>query len=182
MKLAAIEQSMSEYGEYLREFREMHDMPEELFQTPDHFAVKTTGIADLHETIAAFDWDGAPPHQVHYDQVDGRTLAAVHLGHPTLVGGFEFEWLEVMEPRPGVAVAEPFVEHTEFYFPDLSLAESMLRMKGMGEFTRQANDAHATLVLPVGDGREIKINNRPLADIVATNREGSSPLQLVGGE
>jgi hypothetical protein len=76
-----------------------------------------------------------------------------------------------MQPRPGKELAEGFVEHTEFFFPNLSEAERVLTQRGVN-FIRQKNPGHEWVNVIIDDsGREIKFNDKPLAAVVATEHE-----------
>ena len=86
-----------------------------------------------------------------------------------------------MEPKPE-NVGRDIVggEHMEFFYPDFAAAQAFLQTQATERDQEVSHEldlsssVHQTLVLPFGDGYEIKLNNRTLADII--------PEELASGE
>jgi predicted metalloenzyme YecM len=139
---------------------------------PDHVAVKCADARHFETTAQAW----LPrARQASYVELNGRRLASFELAEPIVVGELgSVMWLEVMEPRPE-RVGNDFVglEHSEFLFPDFVAAEQVLRAKAV-PYEPQSNPNHSWLNIALNaEGQELKLNNRLLAETVASEeREG----------
>ena len=176
MRLAQLNDSLNEYGNVFQDFVSGHQIPVEWFKDPDHFAIKCANLFDyldtcdtLIEEVEGGVWELA---------VDQRRLASAQLAGSVALGGNKFEWVEVMQPKPGKELKVGFVEHTEFYFPDFYTVESVLKQRGL-EFQRQMNQGHSWVNVTIDDmGREIKFNDKPLAAVVVWERENGLLHQI----
>lgn len=170
MKLVQLEQELQLYQEAFESFIHGYRLPEDFFKQPDHFAIKCADELDYLETCqevaaqvgAAGIWELS---------INNRLLGSAQLAGRTSLAGFDFGWVEIMQPRPGKETDTGFVEHTEFYFPDFFAAEHVLRQRGI-DYSHEENPGHAWLNIVIDNkGREIKLNNKPLAEVVIWERE-----------
>jgi predicted metalloenzyme YecM len=169
MKLASLQAEMDVYDSTFHRFVSLHQLPAEWFLEPDHVAVKCADKDDYTDTISSYE--------AHTDEegiwelsLDGRLLASAGLARPVTLAGHAFSWIEIMQPRPGKETAKGFVEHTEFYYPDFDSASTVLQERGIG-YEIQRNDGHGWINIPIdGSGREIKLNDKALADVVIWER------------
>lgn len=170
MKITEIRDTLGAYDSTYARFVEQHKLPpQSWFSNPDHFAIKCADFNDYTETIETvqreFDVEG-----MWQLKMDDRMLASTHLMGKVTVSGAEFSWIEVMQPRPGKESEHGFVEHTEFVHPDFNVIKSSLQKCGV-EFTLQQNSGHKWInVVMDEDGREIKFNDKSLADVVVEER------------
>lgn len=179
MKLAHLQEEMQKYHEAFTAFANGYKLPQHLFKTPDHFAIKCADELDYLETCAELA-DEVDDGSLWELSLDERLLASAQLAETVSLGGFGFSWIEIMQPRPGKETEVGFVEHTEFYFPDFFAAEEILKQRGI-EYSQQENPGHAWLNIVIDDnGREIKLNDKVLADVVSLERE-QGLLRRVGG-
>lgn len=180
MKVSQIDTELQQYDEAFRAFAEGYQLPGELFVRPDHFAIKCADELDYLETCQAFAED-VDEGGIWELQSNGRLLASARLSGRVALGGYEFSWIEIMQPRPGSETERGFVEHTEFFFPDFFRAEEILKQKGI-EYEPQDNPGHDWLNIVIdGAGREIKLNNKALADVVVWEREEGLLRQVSRG-
>lgn len=165
MKTATLQKELEKYEMSFTAFVDEHSLPAEWFAHPDHFAVK---CADRDDYIATYRLlsNVADKEGIWAVDMDGRSLASAKLASRFLLGGFSFEWVEIMQPRPGKETASGYVEHTEFVVPDFTAVEKVLQERGI-PFEHQANPGHAWINVVIDDDmREIKFNNLPLEKVV----------------
>lgn len=180
MRGETIGEELLKYEEAFGGFVHGYGLPKELFVAPDHLAIKCadeldylTTCDDLRSVVTSDGFWEFPE--------GGRLLASAELDSGASLCGFTFNWLEVMQPRPGKETDAGFVEHTEFYTPDLFAVAERLKKHGV-EFTAQKNPGHSWLNVVIDEvGREIKFNDKPLAEVVAAEKK-PGPLGIVGDE
>ena len=169
MKQSLLNQELHLYGELLQTFVDTHQLPAEWFEAPDHFAIKCANFADYTETCQMMQ-PRADSEGLWEIQLDGRRLGSARLASSVLLAGHRFEWVEVMQPRPTKETSNAFVEHTEFFFPDFESVLKTLSAKGIAA-TIQKNPGHAWVNIVIdNNGRELKINDRPLRDVVVIEK------------
>jgi len=169
MKLVDIEKDLDVYGESMKRYMDAFQLPKSWLRNPDHFAIKCADELDYLETCQSLEKE-VSKEGLWEISLDDRLLASAKLGGKVALGGFNFEWIEIMQPRPGKETKEGFVEHTEFFFPDLYEVLRVLEQCG-ADATLQKNPGHEWVNLVIDDfGREIKFNDKPLADVVAAER------------
>lgn len=170
MKFVLFEQEVQKYREAFSTFVTVYKLPEYLFKQPDHFAIKCADEIDYLETCQELA-EEVNPDGIWELSLDNRLLGSAQLADKLSLGKFAFGWVEIMQPRPGKETNTGFVEHTEFYFPDFFAAEEVLKQRGV-DYTRQENPGHAWLNIVIDNqGREIKLNNKPLAEVVEKERD-----------
>ncbi len=170
MKLVQLGGEVKKYSDAFESFVGGYDLPIEFFKQPDHFAIKCADEIDYLETCQelATEINGDGMWEL---SLDNRLLGSAQLAGKLLLGKFAFGWVEIMQPRPGKETNIGFVEHTEFYFPDFFAAEEVLKQRGI-DYTHQENPGHAWLNIVIDDqGREIKLNDKPLAEVVEKERD-----------
>lgn len=170
MKTAYLNQELQLYHDAFESFVLGYQIPESLFKEPDHFAIKCANELDYLETCheMAADTDASGMWEL---ALDSRLLASAQLAGKVSLGGYNFAWIEIMQPKLGKETDGGFVEHTEFYFPDFFAAEHVLKQRGI-DYSHQENSGHAWLNIVIDEkGREIKLNNKPLAEVVKEERE-----------
>jgi predicted metalloenzyme YecM len=163
--MKTFEEQTKEYAETLAKFVAEYNLPKEWFAVADHLAVKG---ADGTEFEALVEHTKAAAYQVSCIDLDGRRLATAKLKETIKVGDFgTVEWLEIMEPRPEKIGKDVVgLEHMEFYFPDFTTAEAVLKEKGIA-YEIQQNPGHTWINIVLNDrGQELKLNNKTLSDIV----------------
>lgn len=170
MQVQDINQSLEKYHDVFEKFTKAFRLPKQLFQTPDHAAIKCANEFDYLETCTAmskhFTRDG-----LWEVSMDGRKLATGALAGRISIGSLLFGWVEIMEPRPGKELAEGFIEHTEFAVSDLFAVVRLLAVHGVPDVEHQQNSGHAWINVTMDDtGREIKFNNKSLDLVVAEER------------
>lgn len=183
MKTGPLQIELRKYEESFASFVKDNELPSTFFKAPDHFAIKCADELDYIETCTTVgelvDRDG-----LWEVPMDERLLGSAHLSGQVALAGYEFRWVEVMQPRPGKETEQGFVEHTEFYFPDFPKAEQLLQRCGV-EFERQGNEGHQWINIQIdAAGREIKLNDRLLAEVVADERKRGilRPVKTEGRE
>lgn len=169
MSLAGVDAELALYADAFQEFVSTHDLPKEWFETPDHVAFKCADgdeYEQLCDTIASETVDG-----VWQIELDGRYLGSAKLLTVLSVAGYEFSWIEIMQPRPGKETKAGFAEHTEFLISDFAAAEAKLQEMEV-DYELQENPGHRWINIVIDThGREIKLNNKLLADVVVWERE-----------
>ncbi len=163
-------EQVGEYEQELISFVSRHELPGEWLAVPDHLAVKYAN-SDDYELGVKF-WKRYA-EQVSCIEMDGRRLATANLSGPMSVGAFgEVHYLEIMEPRPEKAGHDIVgLEHMEFYFPHFERVTPFLHKNNV-DYTLQHNPSHRWVNIVINEaGQELKINDRPLADIVAEEVE-----------
>ena len=169
MKLAYIEKDLDVYGETMKQYVDTFQLPKSWFGNPDHLAVKCADELDYIDTCISIGND-AIHDGVWEVSLDERLLASAKLSGKVALGGFHFGWIEIMQPRPGKETGKGFVEHTEFFYPDLYEVLRVLEQCG-ADVALQSNPGHEWVNLVIDDfGREIKFNNKPLAEVVAVEQ------------
>ncbi len=171
MKKAEVFESAREYGELFLHFVSEAHIPDELFVMPDHFAVKCANGIDYLETCLELKSEVASDG-IGEAYIDDRMLASAELLGTVSIGGFGFSWVEIMQPKPGKVLrkGEGFVEHTEFTFPDFDEVIGVLERRNIGFSTDTDSPGHSTIIVPIGDSKEIKFNDLPLSEVVARER------------
>lgn len=170
MKFADIEASLATYEEVFEDFASSHRLPKELFAAPDHFAIKCADSRDYVHTL------GELRHTVRTDTLQEICMDERYLASGKMVGfislaGYEFKWVEIMQPRPGKELPQGFVEHVEFETPDLFQVSTILDRHGIS-YEAQSNDGHAWLnVVMDSQGREIKFNDKSLEKVTEQEAE-----------
>lgn len=165
MRASTIHQQAAAYEAAFNKFTTGYGLPSDLFERPDHLAIKCSDIDDYRETLEVIQnefsiaglWEAT---------IDNRSLASALLTSPVALSAYEFSWLEIMQPRPGKELSQGFVEHTEFVFFDTYDACRTLTQRTGEVMDVQHNAGHAWVNVPIGDGREIKFNDKPLAGVV----------------
>lgn len=159
------EHAVDQYVASLERFAHRRGLPTEWFSEPDHLAVKCLDGEHYEDMVAAW---GRRSNLASYVRMNGRRLASIHLGEVVSLGIFgDVEWLEIMEPRPKkVGIDIVGIDHAEFVFPDFTAADVVLAKRSIPH-ELQSNPNHSWLNIPINaTGQELKLNNRPLADIV----------------
>jgi len=169
------EAQVTAYAKSIESFRTNHSLPDAWFAAPDHLAIKCADSTGYEATVAEWLPKSAELYFVH---LNGRRLASARLLAPIVVGNLgQVEWLEIMEPRPEKVGVDPVgVDHMEFGFSDFTAAASVLALKGI-KSERQENPNHQWLSIIAG-GREFKLNNRTLADVVAEEIASGNATKL----
>lgn len=170
-RIDAFLHGVNEYALDATTYIAQHALPNEWFVIPDHIAVKCADTADYEATIQAF----APVSRfISSIETGGRRLGTAQLLNKLSIGQLgRVSIVEIMEPRPEkVGASRVGVEHMEFYYPDFERAERFINDASSpdGETLPYEinldNTAHQTLILPFGEGLEIKLNNRTLGQII----------------
>ena len=169
MKMDQLSKEFAIYEESFSSFRKQHSLPDEWFEIPDHVAVKCAdgrNYAQLCNELSEMTVNG-----VWEIELDGRFLGSARLHEPIHLLDYNFSLIEVMQPRPGKETDFDFVEHTEFLFADFAAVQAKLEQIEI-EYELQENPGHKWINIVIDDmGREIKINNKVLADVVVWERE-----------
>lgn len=171
MNVVEFESSAAQYEQSLVEVRSEYQLPDKWFGRPDHVAIKCPDTESYLDTVEAFRPLVNPESYGKIDQ-GGRRLASGNFLTPIQLGGFEFEMIEIMEPRPNASPIErTFVEHTEFTVDDLLTIYNGLTMKiaANDSSVRVIDDRqshHPGIVLEFADGLEVKFNETSLANMV----------------
>lgn len=165
------EQAVAKYAKSLTAFRMRYRLPQEWFPQPDHLAVKCLDAEHFDAIVQRWLPDA---YEASYIELDGRRLASVHLGGKLALSKSlgSVEWLEVMEPRPEKAGLDTVgIDHVEYVFPDFAAAMAALETRNI-PYELQSNPNHKWLNIPINPrGQELKLNNRPLADMVSQGLE-----------
>jgi predicted metalloenzyme YecM len=166
------------YAEELRAFIDDNALPEEWFAQPDHLAYKCRNAEHFDEVLRDAANDASALSVV---QLDGRRLASAELAQAVYVESFGYvEWLEIMQPRPereGDDVVG--LEHMEFYWPDFETVEEILTDRGIS-YTLESNPKHQWINVVINEiGQELKLNNRPLAEVAEEELEEGNAEVIV---
>lgn len=172
------EHAIDKYVESLEQFVQRRRLPQEWFNEPDHLAVK---CLDGKHFDAMLDTWARRVDLASYVRMDGRRLAAVHLGEAAISLGMfgSVEWLEIMEPRPEKVGKDTVgIDHAEFVYPDFTAVKQVLRFRKV-PYELQENPNHSWVNIPINSlGQELKLNDRPLADIVGHEIETGDAVVL----
>ena len=170
MKIPQLGEELRLYSDAFVSFTAGYQLPKELFERPDHFAIKCANELDYLETCQEMATEVGSDGLWEF-ALDNRLLGSAKLAGTVALCGKGFTWVEIMQPRLGKETDAGFVEHTEFYFSDFFAAEHILKQRGI-DYSHQENPGHAWLNIVIDDkGREIKLNDKPLADVVLWERE-----------
>lgn len=155
---------LKKYGDSFTRFVSAHSLPSQWFMTVDHVAIKCADRDDYSQTCQLISPQTLD--DIWEIELNGRLLGSAELRSPIGIGIHQFSWIEIMQPREGKESAQGFVEHTEFLFEDFASVEDYLRQKKIA-YELQENPGHKWINIVIDeDGREIKINNRVLAEVV----------------
>jgi hypothetical protein len=173
MRTLQIEKALIAYEASFADFCRAYQLPEQWFGRPDHIAIKAANLNDYEETRRVIE-DSYVYGAIWEVSMDERLLGSGKLLGSLSLVDYDFQWVEIMQPRPGKETEKGFVEHTEFVFPDFYEVARILHQRGLTEgedFERQSNDGHAWLnVVLDKQGHEIKFNDKPLAEVVAEEK------------
>lgn len=159
-----IENEIKEYEKSFNSFLSKYELPTEWFLVADHVAIKCADRSDYTNTCQIMS--SKTREGVWEIELDGRSLGSAELESPIYIGEHMFSWIEIMQPRPGKESAHGFVEHTEFLFADFDHVVDILNQKNI-PYELQENPGHRWINIVIDDqGREIKINNKVLAEVV----------------
>lgn len=169
MRQQALAEELTAYEQYFNAFMQLHDLPTEWFAVSDHVAIKCANAADYTETCS--ELAGMTNSEGVWELgLDGRLLGSAGLAEPITFGDHAFGWIEIMQPRPGKEISKAFVEHTEFLYADFASVTAALDAKGIA-YELQENPGHRWINIPIDtNGREVKINDKLLADVVAAEK------------
>lgn len=166
MNVSSLEMSYRAYEYAFDEFCSAYQLPPQWFRVPDHFAIKCASSAEYEATLTTIRTEFSP-HGMYEAEIQQRRLGSAKLAGRVGMGQVSFGWVEIMEPKPDAIIAESFVEHSEFYTPDLFELQRVLDMRGVEGGRFQDNGAHGYVSFPIDDqGREIKFNDKPLTDVI----------------
>ena len=130
----------------------------------DHVAIKALNRKVYEEYLRMY----LPlSKRLSYEPVGPRDIALALLYEPLDAGNFgTVPIVEIMEPRPGViATTHDLIDHIELLAPNLDNVKNALELKGV-EYKEQANDNHATIVVPINEWeQEVKFTDRSLIEI-----------------
>lgn len=177
MKIDQLDRSFREYEELFMSFSTQYQLPPKWFDKPDHFAIKCQGADDYEETLETIFQELGPLEEIGEVTMDGRRLASARFSGQVGLGALSFRWVEIMEPKEGKAPPVSFVEHTEFTFVDTYSAEHGLMLRGI-DYELQANPGHSWININMDPSREIKLNDKPLAEVVVEEREQGKMREL----
>lgn len=175
MNVVEFELSAISYEQLLAEVRSEYQLPDKWFSRPDHVAIKCPDTESYLNTVEAFRPLVDPESYGKIDQ-GGRRLASGNFLTPIRLGDFEFEMIEIMEPRPNAnPIEKAFVEHTEFTVDDLLTIYNGLTMKiGANDSAVRVIDDrqshHPGIVLEFAEELEVKFNETSLADMVVDEK------------
>lgn len=178
MNIAELDLSLNRYERTLNDFVEGFGLPRDLFQHPDHFAIKCASEIDYIQTcdVLSGEVNGDGIWELN---IDNRLLASAELVGRISLSGSYFSWVEIMQPKPGKETESGFVEHTEFLFPDFFVVTELLKNRGI-DYTVQENPGHKWVNVLIDDhGREIKFNDKLLSEVVVRERADGLLTRLV---
>lgn len=169
MRLGTLQQELRLYEESFGRFLHTNALPGEWFSAPDHVAIKCANEEDYVATCSEIrdqTLDG-----VWEIELDGRFLGSAQLTESIKLAGYNFSWIEIMQPRPSKETDKGFAEHTEFLFKDFGTVQQKLEELGIA-YELQQNPGHRWINIVIDElGREIKINDKVLADVVTWERD-----------
>lgn len=164
MILRQLDIEQSQYNTSFQSFRSRFPLPEEWFAFPDHFAIKCANEPDYQLTCEELSQE-VNSNGIWEIEMDNRLLGSAKLAGAVTLGGYDFQWVEIMQPRPGKETDSGFVEHTEFLFPNFEEILSTLKELGI-EAELQKNPGHSWINVVIDSmGREIKFNDKLLEDV-----------------
>lgn len=164
-----INEHLAAYTSAFEAFQAAHDLPTEWFEQPDHVAIKCADREE-YELWCRLMAPYTDENGIWAVDMDGRSLASAAIVPSLKVLGHSFDWIEIMQPRPGKETEAPFVEHTEFVVPDFDAVTRILEEQKI-PFDNESNPGHAWINVVIdGLGREVKFNNRPLAEVVVNEK------------
>ncbi len=111
MNIAELQDGLDEYEQAFSVFVQTHDLPVEWFAVPDHFAVKCVSADNYNQTCGQLA-QLADTEGVWELDINDRMLGSAGLANPMMLAGYEFGWVDIMQPRPGKETAFGIVEHT----------------------------------------------------------------------
>ncbi len=157
--------AIAEYAQSLEDFIIRNELPPTWFKKADHIAIKCADADDYEYRLQDLLADARQASQVY---LDGRHLAALLLTSAQPVGSMgDVSWAEIMEPRPDKTSETLIgVDHMEFYYPNFGEIAEILQKRGV-PFQQRSNPGHDWINIKLNSqGQEVKLNNRPLAEIV----------------
>ena len=169
MKQSEIDLSLQAYTASFIAFIASNPLPKNWFNAPDHFAIKCTSKDSYDKTCN--DVEKSTYEGIWQIELNNRYLASAKLSQKIELDNIgSVDWIEIMQPRPGMEPAEVFVEHVEFYFSNFDEITEILAKNDI-VFELQNNSSHAWVNVVIDKtGREIKFSNKTLADMVEEER------------
>jgi hypothetical protein len=154
-------EQISKYSIALTTYEGTHRLPAQIFQQPDHLALRTADIGEFEHVVRSLN-DNAEQMTCVEDEgrfrVDAKMLGSVSLG---IYG--RVKWLEIIEGDSSG------IDHTEFFFPDFSkLRESFHR--GRVDYEIDAVDERKVATVSFsqrGESFEVRITDTPVSEVVA---------------
>lgn len=181
MKVLELNAEIGEYVDAFTSFNEAYQLPRAWFNKADHFALKCSGPEDYQETLETIQSDIPVVDTIWEIDMDERRLASVRLTGCVCLSNSMFRWIEVMEPRSGKEPEEGFLEHTEFFVPDLYKVYDALERRGVEGLALQGNGSHTWVNVPIDEkGHEIKFNDKPIEQVILEENEQGLLRKLVG--
>lgn len=183
MKIDAINDSLERYSDVASAFIQEFRLPREWFLRPDHVAIKCANELDYLDTCD--ELLGFMENGIEEIEINDRLIGSGNIDRGIELDLFKIPtgkmyWVEIMQPRRGKEQDEGFVEHSEFTFPDFHAVERWLTPRGIS-YERQGNDGHDWINIVLDEeGREIKINDLPLLEVLSTERR-QGLLRKIGG-
>lgn len=155
---------VKEYEQSFTSFISVNNLPKEWFSVPDHIAIKCADGNDYVKTCE--ELTHMTKNGIWEIDLNSRFLGSAELINPINLGEYGFSWIEIMQPRPGKETEIGFVEHTEFFYPDFNVVQDFLKQNSV-PFELQDNPGHKWINIEIDNsGREIKINDKVLSDVV----------------
>ena len=165
MKQNDINSNLQTYAASFAAFTASNPLPKNWFGAPDHFAIKCASKDSYDETCD--DVEKFSDGGIWQIELNNSYLASAKLSQKIELDNIgSVDWIEIMQPRPGMEPDSDFVEHVEFYYPNFDEITEILAKNDI-VFELQDNSSHSWVNVVIDKtGREIKFSNKTLAKIV----------------
>lgn len=166
------------YGRTMLEFVHATDFPESLLAHPDHLMIKSSGVSDFEKKVKSITpW----AEEAAFLEVDERFLVAARLIMPIALTDYkEVDWVEIMEPKSVEGTVDYLgAEYAQFYHNDFNSVGVIMKKKRV-DFEKRTDGMHRWWRVPMNDeGQEIRITDKPLAEIIGRELDDGTAKQLL---
>jgi hypothetical protein len=161
------------YGQRLRHFSELYDIPPGLFDEPDHIVFKAADPVDFSDKVKTIRlWTEG--ESVAFTQLDWRFLAAAQMVIPLALWEHKYvDWVEVMESRESEGQDYAGLEYAGFYYPDINYAQILLNSRSI-DAQKYYDESHNWRWLNVvinEAGQEVRFSDTKLVEVVESELE-----------
>jgi hypothetical protein len=168
----SLNQELAEYSIALTTYEGVYQLPAQLFEHPDHLAIKAANIKEFEEMVRSIRPNS---EQLTCIEQDGRFLAAAKVVGAFSLGLYgKVQWLEIIEPKPEKSgIDNTGIDHAEFYYPKFERVLTIFDRRDVNYEVQPIGEHNRANVVFMRGGRkfEFGITDALVSDIVAEEIE-----------